>query len=854
MLRKLRYGVALGLAILIVDALVPLILAHRVTEIRAAVASAYGRSAQLQILLSAYQDAETGQRGFMLTGQEPFLDPYYRGHRVLSELLPQIGQAIRDPQQIERWQQLRELSAQEAAFQKERIEVRRRNEPISTEAANRGRQLMDGIRAQIGAMSDWEQQRVKALLAQVVRLETWSRWSIIVITAIDLLLFAIVYAIALRALREQHRAQDALEHSHAQLSQEIGLRSEAMEQLEWQAGRLNEIVLTQAALAQAQLDARVFLEQVVRKILKVTSASGAVVEMIEGDDMVYKAASGAGAGFVAMRLRRQGSLSGQCIAENKMLISTDTRDDPRVDRAACEKIGVRSMLVVPLLREGTAIGVLKIMSGKPGAFDASDIQTVQLMAGFLGAALGHQLQFEKNQALLSERSFTLAKLEHELERREAYEKLLLGQRQRTETILEVAQEAFICIDQRGVVREWNATAASTFGWSKEEALGQPLTSLIIPDRFRDAHNRGIVHFLKTGEGPVLNRRIELSAVRRDGHEIPIELTISAIALGDRHEFPCFLRDISERKQAEAALHHQQATLRSLTDAIPALVAFVDADEIYRYCNQQYEVIFGVAPEKIIGTTLQQFLGDALYQRCQGYFKCSLAGETVVYERTIQMPTGLHHQECRHVPQFDANGKPSGFYVIAWDITQRKTQEIEWQSRASTDQLTGLMNRAHFLETLTMAISNHQRADAALAVLYLDVDHFKRINDTYGHAAGDAVLQAFADYLKMSVRQADVIGRLGGDEFCILLDNIRTTDNAIVVAEKILALVGIPVDHGEHQLSISTSIGIAFVSSVNTSAEQLIALADGALYKAKQGGRNRFVLDIVATDVDPATSP
>lgn len=842
MLRKLRYGIVLGLAILVVDAVVPLILAHRVADMRAAADGAHDLTAQLRTLLSAFQDAETGQRGFMLTGQESFLDPYLQGRRSLDVLLPQIGLAVRDPQQIERWQRLRELSAQQADFQQARIELRRRSAAVDVEGATRGKHLMDGIRAQIGAMSDREQQHATGLLKQVARMESWSRWSIAIITAIDLILFSVVYAIALRALRAQRRTQDALEQSHAQLSHEIDLRNTAMEQLEWHAGRLNEIVLMQATLAQAQLDSGVFLEQIVRKILKVTSASGAVVEMIDGEDMLYQAASGAVAGFVGLRLRRSGSLSGQCVAENKMLIATDTWQDPRVDRAACDKVGARSMIVVPLRREGETIGVLKIMAGKPDAFIPSDIHTVQLMAGFLGAALGHQLHFEKNKALLSERSDTLAQLEHELERRQEYERLLLGQRQRTDTILESAHEAFICIDQQGVVREWNATSASTFGWSKEEALGQPLTSLIIPDRFREAHNRGIAHFLKTGAGPVLNRRIELPALRRDGREIPIELTISAVPFEDRQEFPCFLRDISERKQAEAALLHQQATLRALTDAIPALVAFVDADEIYRYCNQQYEVIFGVAPEKIIGTTLQQFLGDTLYQRCHDYFKRSLAGETVVYERTIQMPTGLHHQECRHVPQFDAAGNPSGFYVIAWDITQRKTQEIEWQSRASTDQLTGLMSRAHFIETLTMAVSNHQRANAALAVLYLDVDRFKQINDTYGHAAGDTVLQAFAEYLKISVRQADVIGRLGGDEFCILLDNIRTPDNAAVVAEKILALARIPVTYGNHQLSISTSIGIAFVHSITASGEELIAHADGALYKAKQAGRNCFVLD------------
>jgi diguanylate cyclase (GGDEF)-like protein len=262
-------------------------------------------------------------------------------------------------------------------------------------------------------------------------------------------------------------------------------------------------------------------------------------------------------------------------------------------------------------------------------------------------------------------------------------------------------------------------------------------------------------------------------------------------------------------------------------------------------------VFGVAPEKIIGTSLRQFLGDSMYLRWHDQLKRSLAGEAVVYEREVQTPNGVQYQECRHVPQFDATGKPCGFYVIAWDITARKTQEIEWQARASTDQLTSLMNRASFLETLTLAVARHRHTDTALGVLYLDVDYFKQINDTYGHAAGDTVLQSFANYLKIAVRQSDVVCRIGGDEFCILLDNIRTPDNATIVAEKILALARIPVVHGEHSLKISTSIGMAFAQSVSISAEQLIAAADAALYKAKQNGRDQYALDLIPATITAA---
>ena len=184
--------------------------------------------------------------------------------------------------------------------------------------------------------------------------------------------------------------------------------------------------------------------------------------------------------------------------------------------------------------------------------------------------------------------------------------------------------------------------------------------------------------------------------------------------------------------------------------------------------------------------------------------------------------------------------------MAWDITERKTQELEWQSRASIDQLTGLLNRASFMERLDLALSRHRRNDSALAVFYLDIDHFKKINDTHGHAAGDALLKKFAEWLRIAVRTTDYVGRLGGDEFCILLDNIKTPANARAVAEKILDLAHSPVAFENQTLTISTSIGIAFAQTPNLAGEQYLALADGALYRAKQGGRNRYVLEVTET--------
>lgn len=860
-MKRLRLGFMLGLAILIVDMIVPMLLAQRVVQIRSSYQEAATLEKQLAELLSAYKDLETGQRGFMITGMQEFLEPYDSGRLFLADVLPKIKRAAADDAvQTERVRTLEEMDKAEALHQQKRIEWRLQNpHDLNPQAAVEGKTMMDGLRRHIAIMRQHEQQRMDSLMEKMLRIETYSHSSIGIVTTIALLLFVAVYWVAMRATRAQLHDQRALEAANTNLSVEVAQRSEAVEQLQRQARHLNEIVETQTQLVRSQLNIDVFLEEVVQRMLTVTAATGAVVEMISDEHMVYEAASGSVEQYIGMQLKRAGSLSGMCADLREVLIATDTRTDPRVDRAACERVGAASMVVAPLLREGEPIGVLKIVSSQVDGFDADDVRTLQLMSGLLGAALGHQLQFEKNRDLLAERNITLRALRRELQRHEEYELKLITQRHRTENILEASHEAFICIDQHSIVREWNAQSARLFGWSKEEAIGTSLDELIIPTRFHEAHHSGIDHFLKTGEGPVLNRHIELPAVCRDGREIPLELTITMQRNGDNIEFPCFMRDISERKRAEAAMVQQQATLRALTDAIPALVSFIDTDERYQFCNRQYQAIFGIEPETMLGRTLHDFYGDELYRHSKPYIDTALAGQSALYERTIQTSLGMRHQECRHIPQTDDNGRPNGFYLTAWDITERKTQELEWQSRASIDHLTGLLNRAAFEEMLALALQRHQRGEQALALLYLDVDRFKHINDTYGHAAGDALLKTFAECLKVAVRATDFVARLGGDEFCIVLDNVKAPANAIAVAEKILELARVPLQFEGHALTISTSIGIAFVQfshgqsadgqSSALSGEEYIARADTALYQAKQAGRNGYALDIVRSTLD-----
>lgn len=205
-----------------------------------------------------------------------------------------------------------------------------------------------------------------------------------------------------------------------------------MNQVALQPGKLERIIQMQSLIVQAAFDLDRFMQTVVDNLQDLTGAKGAVVELVEGNDMVYRSTCGSMNPFVGMHLAQARSLSGLCVRNVEVLHCVDAEADPRVDLAACHRVGVRSMVCTPLLHEGVPVGVLKVMSDKVNAFNDEDVQTLQLMADVLGAALGKQIAYDRlnkdrqrlskqiarqeqeNQTLLSERSDILTVLAHEV--------------------------------------------------------------------------------------------------------------------------------------------------------------------------------------------------------------------------------------------------------------------------------------------------------------------------------------------------------------------------------------------------------------------------------------------------------
>jgi diguanylate cyclase len=407
-------------------------------------------------------------------------------------------------------------------------------------------------------------------------------------------------------------------------------------------------------------------------------------------------------------------------------------------------------------------------------------------------------------------------------------------------VLETAQDAYICIDAAGIIKQWNRQAELTFGWSSAEVMGCRLDETIVPVQYRAAHRQGMQHFLATGEARVLNKRLELVALRRDGGLFPIEIRISLLPSEHGDLFCAFLHDISERKRIAEALQSSKNQLHTIANNLPVQIAYIDAEQRFRFANEAYRSAFNLDPENILGQTLLDVLGADVYTKIAEHVKQVLNGQREVFEIEVDSESSIW--SVSYIPDLHELAV-AGFYVMAQDITARKTLELSLERQATQDVLTGLPNRRALLSGLSRAIARANRSDDEIGVLFLDLDGFKAINDRYGHDAGDYLLKQFAQRLLACVRATDIVARLAGDEFVVVLEGLKQgAAEAQSVAAQILSTMDEPVELSGNHLAFGTSIGIyVYRTGSLIDAELLIGRADQAMYEAKRGGKNRIFL-------------
>ena len=290
----------------------------------------------------------------------------------------------------------------------------------------------------------------------------------------------------------------------------------------------------------------------------------------------------------------------------------------------------------------------------------------------------------------------------------------------------------------------------------------------------------------------------------------------------------------------ACLTSKEKILRNLSRAVdqsPSIVIITDVHGTIEYVNPKFCDVTGYRSDEVIGRS-PRFLQSMELTR-EG-LKSLSRGEGWKGEIQNRCKDGSHYWVWTSISAIiDETGTVSHYLAVQEDITERKEFEAKLLTMAHHDNLTGLTNRNLFVDLLGHALGSAERNRHMIGLLFIDLDHFKQINDTMGHAVGDLLLQAFAETLCNSARKSDVVARLGGDEFVIMLTNLTSPEGAAVVARKILKALTLPFTLDGHEVFAQASIGIALYPLDGDSVEALLQSADRAMYDAKQDGKERL---------------
>ena len=391
-------------------------------------------------------------------------------------------------------------------------------------------------------------------------------------------------------------------------------------------------------------------------------------------------------------------------------------------------------------------------------------------------------------------------------------------------------------DHTGHCTYVNRTFEHITGLTREQALGDAWMNAVHPaDR---ELLRAALNLLTETQEPI---RDTVRCLLPDGTLKWISFKIAAMIVdGQVYGYVGTVDDITLFRKSVNALRESESRLRTIADTLPAMIAYIDADETYRFHNLAYEREFNQRGTEVLGRSIEDTVGPQRYEFLAPYIKRALAGETLTFEEEDNSATLERYFEVVYIPQMDADAETvMGFHVMRQDITAQKREKQRLLKLSQIDALTGLTNRAGFLQRLNDTMQQSREHHSMMAVMYMDIDRFKPVNDTFGHAVGDALLKAFSNRLTHAMRASDTIARLGGDEFTIIMERIHKADDAAHLAAKIVTTMQAPFDLDGTVVSISTSIGLAYYTDEDVSPAELLNRADVLLYEAKQAGRNTY---------------
>lgn len=501
----------------------------------------------------------------------------------------------------------------------------------------------------------------------------------------------------------------------------------------------------------------------------------------------------------------------------------DDRTRPWHDEA--RKSGCAAGAAVPLMQDGRAIGILLFYSGQKNVFDDEVIKLIERVARNL--------------------TFALDNFGHEAERK-VIEEALQASEARYRNILETMEHAYCEIDIKGRHIFFNSAYAELTGYPAAELKAMTYADYQTADMARKC----LLVFNEVYRSGVSKKNQEWGFLHQDGSALLLEGTIQLLKdeQGNPVGFGSVVRDITARRKAELALRESEARFRALTNL---------SSDWYWEQDAEFRITRMDSRHTRLNKRGHPLLGKRIWE---AGFEIQTAGGWDAHREllTNHLPyrDAVMHRQNRDgdsyfvslsgEPVFDSDGVFTGYRGVSREVTAQKIAEKRIEYLATHDGLTGLPNRLMFSQLLNVLIPTATRCDRPFAVLFIDLDRFKVINDTLGHEAGDRLLKEVTIRFKQALRASDVIARLGGDEFVVLIQEIANREQAAIVARKLLSAALKPMELFGQECRVTASIGISVYPDDGEDEQALMKNADIAMYHAKEEGKNNF--QFYSTDI------
>ncbi|MCT2535161.1 diguanylate cyclase [Aquibacillus koreensis] len=426
----------------------------------------------------------------------------------------------------------------------------------------------------------------------------------------------------------------------------------------------------------------------------------------------------------------------------------------------------------------------------------------------------------------------------EITERKHREQELHQLKEQFELIYNHAADPVFTFDAEGDFITVNPSFTKVFGWSTDELINNKMRSILPSNNKSDFAE--ILHRLKKGE-VIENHYAE--RLTRSGETIHILSSYTPIMEnGKMKKGIAVYKDITHLGQLRDQLRESESKYRIIVENSNDLIRVINKQGQIEYASPSHQKFLGLDPNFFIGKSYLSFVHREDMAKLHKFVENMFTSEKEVDEieyRRLNKNREIIWVHTKGGVVLNANREVDQLILVSREISDMKERETELRTMALYDQLTGLPNRTLFNENVDVAMKLTNRSGKLTALLLLDCDNFKRINDTYGHDVGDEVIKTFANRVQKNVRAMDTVSRMGGDEFQVILPDLQDKSDATEICQHIVEAMKEPIEVGDTRLSVTASIGISYYTGKDKTQEELVKEADQALYKSKERGKSTF---------------